>query len=291
MENLLSKIAFPNFILFVVIILLTFLAAHLVNRMFKRIIARATEELKNDPTNYIFLRHAVSAIIYMVGFSIAIYVVPSLRALANSLLAGAGILAVAVGFASQQALSNIISGLFIVIFKPFRINDRIKIRELEGIVEDITLRHTVVRDFENKRILLPNTLISDEILINSNLSDDRICKWITISISYDSDIDLAKQIIKQEILNHPLQIDSRTEEQIKSGIDEVPIRVINLGVSGVDIRAWAWANNPADGFVMTCDLLESIKKQFDTSGIIIPYPHQVVIHKNAPNIETPNHEK
>ena len=286
MEHLLSTIAFPTLILFVVIISLTFLTSYFVNRMFKRIISRSTEEMKNDPTNYIFLRHAVSAIIYLVGFGIAIYVVPSLRALASSLLAGAGILAVAVGFASQHALSNIISGVFIIIFKPFRVNDRVKIRELEGIVEDITLRHTVVRDFENKRILIPNTLISDEILINSNLSDDRICKWINISISYESDIDLAKQIIQQEILKHPLQIDSRTEEQIKNGVDEVPIRVINLGVSGVDLRAWAWARNPADGFAMTCDLLESIKKQFDVSGIIIPYPHQVVIHKNATKIET-----
>jgi len=71
------------------------------------------------------------------------------------MLAGAGILAVAVGFASQAALSNIISGVFVVIFKPFRVGDRLKINELTGVVEDITLRHTVIRDLENKRIIIP----------------------------------------------------------------------------------------------------------------------------------------
>ena len=108
---------------FVGILLATFIVAWLVSRFFKKLIIHSTETMKNDPTNYLFMRHAIVAIIYIVGFSIAIFMVPSLKTLASSLLAGAGILAVAVGFASQHALSNIISGVFIIIFKPFRIND------------------------------------------------------------------------------------------------------------------------------------------------------------------------
>lgn len=95
----------------------------------------------------------------------AVYETNALRTVATSLLAGAGILAVAVGFASQQALSNIVSGIMIVIFKPFRVNDRLNIgTTFNGIVEDITLRHTVIRDFENKRIIVPNMVISQECL-------------------------------------------------------------------------------------------------------------------------------
>ena len=97
----------------------TILVAFIVNRLFRRFIRRNSLLIRNDPTNYVFLRHALTGIIYVVGFSWAVYSLPSLRAVANSLLAGAGILAVAVGFASQHALSNIISGIFIVIFKPF----------------------------------------------------------------------------------------------------------------------------------------------------------------------------
>ena len=197
--------------LFLLILASTVLVAFLVDRFWGRLIKKSTAVMKNDPTNYQFFRHALTFIIYTVGFSMAIYVMPNLRTLANSLLAGAGILAVAVGFASQHALSNIISGVFIVIFKPFRVNDRLKIRDLQGIVEDITLRHTVIRDFENRRILIPNSVISNEVIINADFGDGRILKWIEMDITYDSDVDLAKQIMREEILAHPLNIDGRSK--------------------------------------------------------------------------------
>ncbi|KAA3627403.1 MAG: mechanosensitive ion channel family protein [Bacteroidetes bacterium] len=266
--------------IFIGIIIATFLVAFLVNRFFKRLIRKSTADMRNDPTNYLFLRHTISALIYIVGFSTAIYMMPNLRALASSLLAGAGILAVAIGFASQQALSNIISGVFIVLFKPFRVNDRLKIRELNGIVEDITLRHTVIRDFENKRILIPNSVISDEIIVNSDFIEDKICKWIDIGISYDSDIDKAKKIMEEEVLNHPLHIDPRSQQQVELGDPIVPVRVITLGDSSVNLRAWAWAKNSPDGFVLSCDLYESIKKRFDKEGVEIPFPHRTLVHKN-----------
>ena len=273
-----------NFIqigIFAGVIIATWVTAFIVNRIFMRLINKSSEELNNDPTSYQFLRHALRAIIYIVGFSIAIYTVPSLRTLANSLLAGAGILAVAVGFASQHAMSNIISGIFIVIFKPFRVNDRLKVRELSGIVEDITLRHTIIRDFENKRILIPNAVISDEVIINSDFAEDKICRWIDVGISYDSDIDLAKEIIATEILNHPLRIDPRTPAQIEAGDPEVVVRVLLLGEYSVNLRGWAWAKNAPDGFVMGCDLNESIKKRFDKEGIEIPFPYRTLVHKNT----------
>lgn len=266
--------------LFAAILLGTITIAYLVNRFFKKLIRKSTESLKNDPTNYQFLRRAIVSLIYVVGIGIAIYAMPNMRALASSMLAGAGILAVAVGFASQHALSNIISGVFIVIFKPFRVNDRIKLGTMGGVVEDITLRHTVIRDFENRRILIPNTVISNEVIVNADFGDDKICKWIDLSISYDSDIDLAKKIIREECLNHPLLIDPRTELQIEQGEVLVPVRLLTLGESSINLRAWAWAKDNADAFVLGCDLFESIKKRFDQEGIEIPFPHRTLVYKD-----------
>jgi len=206
---------------------------------------------------------------------------PNLRTLAGSLLAGAGILAVAVGFASQHALSNIISGVFIVVFKPFRVNDRIRLRDMLGVIEDITLRHTVIRDFENRRIIIPNTLISEEIIVNADFGEGRICKWIEIGISYSSNIDKAKLIMREEVLNHPLHIDGRSAQQIENNEEIVPVRVVALMDSSIHIKAWAWAKDSADAFVMYCDLIESIKKRFDQeSDIEIPFPHRTVYVKS-----------
>lgn len=266
---------------FIAILILTAVISFLFDRLFKRLIRKSTETMKIDPTNYQFIRHSLNALIYTVGFGIAIYSMPNLRILANSLLAGAGVLAVALGFASQHALSNIISGIFIVIFKPFRINDRLKIGEKFGVVEDITLRHTVIRDFENKRIIIPNSVISNEIIINSNFADDHICKWIDIGVSYDSNVELAKAIIKDEILKHPLHIDPRTSEQIEKGEELAAVKVIGLGDSSINLRGWAWAKDPPDSFSMSCDLYESIKKRFDNEGVEIPFPHRTLVHKNG----------
>ncbi|MCB0567976.1 MAG: mechanosensitive ion channel family protein [Phaeodactylibacter sp.] len=258
----------------------TILVAFIVNRLFRRFIRRNSLLIRNDPTNYVFLRHALTGIIYVVGFSWAVYSLPSLRAVANSLLAGAGILAVAVGFASQHALSNIISGIFIVIFKPFGVNDRLRFQNgLQGVVEDITLRHVVIRDFENRRILIPNSVISEEVIINADFGDDTICKFLEIDISYDSDIDRARAIMQEEALRHPLKIDGRTPEQIEAGRPEIPVRVIALGEYYVRLRAYIWARNNAEAFELGCDLMESIKKRFDREGIEIPFPYRTIVQK------------
>ena len=264
------------------IILATFVLAYMFRRFFNRFILNSTHIVKNDPTNYKFLKHTLSSLIYIIGFSLAVYRIEPLRAVANSLLAGAGILAVAVGFASQAALSNIISGVFLIIYKPFSVNDRITVRDtLRGVVEDITLRHTIIRDFENKRIVIPNSVISEEVVVNADLNDEKICRFVETGISYDSDVKKAKRIMQEEALKHPLHLDNRTAEQIEEGVEEVVVRVLSFGESSVNLRAWVWANNQADGFVMHCDLLESIKERFDAEGIEIPFPYRTLVFKNA----------
>ncbi len=266
---------------FILIVVSTFVVGYIANRLLTLLVKRSTEGMSKDPTNYKFIKHVVLACIYLVGFAIAIYAIPNFRALAGSFLAGAGILAVAVGFAAQHALGNVISGIFIVIFKPFRINDRLALQLHQGIVEDITLRHTVIRNFENRRIIIPNSVISNEIIVNADFGDDRIVKWIDISISYDSDIDTAKKIMEEEVLAHPLHLDPRTIEELKLGIPEVIVRVINLMESSVTLRAWAWGKDAPDAFVMGCDLLESIKKRIDLEqSVKIPYPHRTLYINN-----------
>lgn len=263
------------------ILLVMFLAQYLLRRAFNRFEKSQVHHNLDDTTNYRFLYYALLAVIYLTGIGFAIWNIPTLKHVAQSMLASAGILAVVVGFAAQQALANIVSGIFIVIFKPYRINDRLTIQNrLRGVVEDINLRHTIIRDFENQRIIIPNSIISNEILVNSNYTDDKLCKFINIGISYGSDIDKAKQIMSEEVQNHSLNIDMRSEADIESGVPRVLVRVTMLGESSVNIRAWAWASDPQSAFIMECELLESIKKRFDREGIVIPFPQRTISYLN-----------
>lgn len=273
--------SYAHLIMAVAIIFLTLVVREIFARLYNRFIRRSTDDMKTDPTNYKFLKHAISALIVVVGFSAAIWAIPSLRTLASSLLAGAGILAVAVGFASQHALSNMISGIFIVIFKPFRVNDRLTIREgLSGVVEDITLRHTVIRDWESRRVIVPNAVISDEVLVNADFGENKICKHFHFGISYGSDIKKARRIVQEEAEKHPLCLDNRTPEEKAEGAPIVAVRVLKWGDSSIDMRAWVWASDFGNAFVLSCDLYESVKERFDAEGIEIPFPHRKVVFQS-----------
>ena len=101
---------------------------------------------------------------------------------------------------------------FIIIFKPFQVHDIVKISDdMIGEVMDITLRHTIIKNYQNKMIVIPNAIINKEKVINYNLGEKSCCQWIEIGISYDSDIDLAKHIIREECESHPNLIDNRSQ--------------------------------------------------------------------------------
>ncbi len=252
-----------------------------VRHFFNKLIIKSPLEDGKDPTTYKFLNYVANAVVFIMGISLATYAFPSLQVIAKSALAGAGIAAVVIGVASQEAIANVVGGIFIVIYKPFRVGDVLKIRDdMVGEVEDITLRHTVIKNYQNKRIVVPNSIINKEKLINYDLGERKTCQWIEIGISYDSNIDLAKKIMQEEAMNHPNLIDARTHIAIVNGDPEVIVRVIAMGDSAVTLRAWTWARDYPSAFVMKCDLLESIKKRFDAEDIEIPFPHRTLVYKN-----------
>jgi len=255
----------------------TFLAVLVVNRLFNRLFSIHIGKGRVDPTSISFIRRLISSVIYIIGTSAALIQIPEFKIIGHSLLAGAGILTVVGGLASQQVLSNLISGLLIVFFRPFKIGDRVTINNtFTGTVEDINLRETILRDFENNRVIIPNSQVSSQVLVNANHTDDRICKFIDIGIGYSSDVGTAMAIMSEEIINHPLHIDHRTPEQKASGDPEAVVRIISLGDSSVNLRAWAWAANLGEGFVLQCDLLQNIKRRFDQENIDIPFPQTTV---------------
>ena len=141
------------------------------------------------------------------------------------------------------------------------------------------------------RIIVPNSVISSEVLENAHIVDQRTQKFFEIGISYDSDIDKAMQIIKEEALKHPRFLDNRTEEEIAENEEPVKVRVLGFGESSVNLRAYIWANSPTDAFVLGCDLNKSVKERFDNEGIEIPFPYRTLVFKNSePETYFPNRQ-
>ena len=259
----------------------TVISVALSQRYFDSKIEKTFTRDVSDPTTYKFLNYFCTVFLYFLGVCLIALAIPSLRTMAQSALAGAGVLAIIGGVASQEAMSNLVGGLFIVFFKPFRIGDVVKVgNDIIGTVEDLTLRHTIITDFHNKRIIIPNSIINKEKLTNYNLGDRKTCEWIAVGISYDSDIDLAMKIMEEEAMNHPLCVDGRTRLQKEQNVPQVLVKVIGLGDSSVNLRAWVWARTYPEVVTLRHDLYKSIKERFDKEGIEIPFPHRTIVYKN-----------
>lgn len=258
----------------------TILFASSVNIWFRRSVERKLET-HEDPTVIKFLRYIVVFFVYATGTLFALLAFPSLKGVAQTALGGAGVIALIAGVASQEALANLVGGVFIITFKPFKIGDRIKVTDsMVGTVIDITLRHTVLRNFENKMIVIPNAMINKEKLVNFDLGEMKICERIEIGISYDSDVSLAKKIMQEECEKHPLILDNRSAIDILNGKPVIRVALTAINDSSVTIRVWAWARDFSHAFEMRCDLLESIKARFENEGIEIPFPYQTLVFKD-----------
>ena len=279
-SEIFNRILEANIALGVVLIfLVTMVVERIVRHSLNHAFEKSSKILKVKVSNYMIIKHLVSFIIYIIGIGTAISLVPALRHITVSIFASAGVLAVVLGFASQQAFSNIISGIFIAIFKPFRVGDTIKFSDKAGFVEDITLRHTIIRNFENRRFVIPNSKISEETIENFHLIESKTCRLVEFSISYDSDIDKAMKIMQKEAMKHPEVIDNRTDEEKKEKKPMIQVRVLGFSDSSVNLRAWVWAPDPGAAFRIGTDLNKSIKERFDKEGIEIPYPYRTIVYK------------
>jgi len=267
-----------QFFFVAIVLVVTFIISLLLRFLVGRFIRGAARKLKVDPTRYNFFKNAVDFILFFVAIVVIFRSIPSLRTYGTGLITGAGVLAAIVGFASQSAFSNIISGFFLVIFKPFSVGDRVKIgQSYTGDVEDITLRHTIIRDFENKRIIMPNSVISNETIINSTSVDEKICVFIELAVSLKTNLDKAIGIIQDEAMKHHYYIDNRNELEIARGEQPVMVRMLTFLNDGILLRAYVWTRNATDAFDLKCDLNKSIKERFDKEGIeLANFQYQVV---------------
>lgn len=275
-----SKETFHYILLVVITLVVAIVLSMILRKILSVFITKYAKKLRTDPTNFSFIKNSVGFVIYSAAIIFIFFKIPYLKSLGTALFAGAGILTVVIGFASQKAFSNIISGVFILIFKPFKISDIIEFKDgQKGVVEEITLRHTLIKDYENRRIIIPNSIISEETIINSNIQDEKIRKHIEFSISYDSNIDKAIDIVHDEVLRHPLLIDNRTKEEIAMNKPCVVIRVISLSDFSVDLKAYVWTAGNDNAFILKCDVLKSVKERFDREGIEIPFPYRTLVYK------------
>jgi small conductance mechanosensitive channel len=225
---------------------------------------------KVDQTVVRYIMRLKNLIIFLIAIFIYASLVPSLKALVGTMIAGAGITALVLGFAAKSTLANLISGLSLSIYRPFHIGDMVTIENEYGTVEDITLRHTIVRTWEYKRLIIPNEKIDSMTLINYSIIDPAMLCIVEIGVSYDTDINLARRLILDEANQCP----HRNERT-----DEPWVRVIAHDDFAIRLRLYVWVPDVTAMWLARFWLLENIKKRFDMEGVEIPFPYRTVVFK------------
>ena len=254
-----------------VAIVVTVTVAQLINRALAVYFKFATGKLKVDETTYSVVRRIITVIIYLIGAIVVISLIPGLPDLVLGMAVSAGIAAIVIAFAAQRALSNVFSGISIAIFRPFRVGDVVEMGDEYGTIEDITLRHTVIKTWQNKRQIIPNSRISEETIINWTIGDLTVLWKVDFGISYDSDIDLARSIILDEINKHP--------DVMHENDREAKVRVTELGDFAVNLRALFWVADRPTAWGTGAEIRESVKKRFDREGVEIPFPYRTLVYK------------
>ena len=176
---------------------------------------------------------------------------------------------VAIGLAMQGSLSNFAGGVLILLLKPFEVGDYIieDTNKNEGTVKEIQIFYTKLTTIDNKTIVIPNGILTNNSLTNATAKDERRLD-LKVDISYDADLKKAKAMIMDVLNNDPAVLRE----------DEIVVFVDELGESSVVLGARAWTNS-ADFWQAKWRILENIKEKMDENQIEIPY-RQLTVHMN-----------
>ena len=207
-----------------------------------------------------------SSILYALMFAgIVLMALGQIGVETTSFIAILGAAGLAVGLALQGSLSNFASGVLIILLRPFKTGDFVEVGGQMGTVDRIELFHTYLKTLDNRSVILPNSSVMDDAIINFSAHSTRRLD-LTIGISYDADIRQARDLMKG-ILD--------SDERVLKD-PAYAIFVSELADSSVNFSVRAWVNS-SDLLQFKSDLLEKVKYTFDENGVGIPYP-QMDVH-------------
>jgi small conductance mechanosensitive channel len=253
-----------------IFLLLAILGARLLHLAVTRLLARDRQGTI-DRTVASFLSQLGQVGIYLVAVIVYAHLVPALHSLGTALLTGVSVASIVIGLAAQSTLGNLIAGVSLLLYRPFRLGDQVQVNapggKETGVIERLTLGYTILRTGDKRQIVVPNSTMASQVTINLTAQDPRTMVTVPIRIAYDAGLDRARELLLEIARSHP---------QVQEVVD---CPVTQLADSGVELSLRARCADPGAAQQVEFDLYEQAKKQFDREGIEIPFPYTNVILK------------
>jgi len=267
-----ARVTFLVTLMVVLLLISIFFVPRIVQNALKNSRSEQTEEelKKRSDTLVGVIGTTVQLVI---GFIFMLMILSEFSINIVAFLTGASILGVAVGFGAQYLVKDIISGLFVIVENQYRKGDVVKIADVSGVVEEINLRRTILRDMDGITHVVPN----GEIRIASNYTKQWSRVNLNISVSYNTDLDHAIKVINR--VGKEMAEDPVWAPDLISAPQA--LRVDKLGDSGIDIKILG-DTKPVKQWAVMGELRLRLKKAFDEEGIEIPWPHTKVYFGDFP---------
>ena len=192
--------------------------------------------------------------------------------ISKTLLQSSSLFVAIATFAAQQALSNVISGISLSFSKPYNVDEKIRVVQgssviAEGIVKDITIRHTIIQQFNGESCIVPNSVMDSAVITNTNYTGN-IGNFMEIEISYEADIEKAKKCMQEICIANKLTLNTEENKVFVKGYTQ----------NGIILKTTVWTENLDDSFLACSDIRAELVEGFRKNGILIPYQTVVVHH-------------
>ncbi len=249
----------PNF----VFAILAMLAFHYLARFSRKLNRRFFSKISDSTTINSVLIQLIFIGIELIGIFVALNILGLSKAV-TSLLAGAGVVGLALSFAFQDLATNFISGFFIVIQKPFVLGDYIKTNNFQGWVKEISLRTILIEDLNGQDIIIPSKIIIQNPLVNYSLIQKRRIN-LKVGVTYDADLRLVKEVTIQTIAKLP-------EVNTKLGAIRVDFDEFSDSAITFTLRFWIAKSDQNEYNQVVSEAIMSITEVFRQHDITIPFP-------------------
>lgn len=265
-------LALPNLLLAVLTVVLSWLLARGARNVVQRMLRRVSQ---SDQVNYLLSQMVYIAVIAAGTF--AALGILGLQKTVASLLAGAGIIGLALGFAFQDIAANLMAGIYLSVRRPFRRGHLIKAQDYFGIVQEVNLRWTEILTQQGQLVLIPNRQVFENPIMNYTSRGIRRVD-ISLGVSYADDLEKAKRVAVEAVSALPDRLADR----------DVELFYEELAESSIDftVRFWIPFVAQKDYLAARSDAIIRIKQAFDANGITIPFPTRTVDVRSLPDRRT-----
>ena len=247
--------------------ILVLIAGWFANKFSNKLVDRAVKKRGGDKHAAISAKKVTAYAIYPITLLIALGII---GVPIGSFGTAVGLVGLGLSFALKDMIANFISGILILIGRPFKVGDQIKVSGEEGTVEDIKIRATDIKTYDGRQVIVPNSQLYNGVVINNTAYDQRRFEVI-VGVGYDDDIDTAVDLAMQSL----------EETEMVEEDPEPQVLVDELGGSSVNIKLRGWTRPSKANMVKAASqVTQSIKEKYDEEGIDIPYPIRTVYMNN-----------